>query len=229
MKKHAKKIIGITLCLIMCIAALTSCRSVEQSGMELYENSPDALVSRYRELGYFTMILNEESFDSTTFGSGVDVDGIEAVVTVEDLDNYGNYGYFFFCINTEAARENFNKLVDYNHIHEIGRNVIQNGSLVYLGSDEIIDEIYNDYATEDSSLSVALGMLIYVVAIFLIIAAAVILIAAIILLLLSPLIILPVVHLFITATLFVLVIVLAVVAAKRKKKLKAVNFTIEKQ
>ena len=204
MKKSYKKIIGLALCIIMCIGLLTACGSSE---LGEYENDPHALQSMLHNSGY------QVNVDDGSYYNGEYINGeygatffnIETVVMCTNYD-YTQAAIFFYCESESDAKENAENISGYFDENEYASSMLPivktSGKVVYAGTEEIWEHVVNQ-AESSSGISIKTDLNISVVAIIVIVAVALLLIGG---------------ALLVGGIILIIIIIIIVSVIKKKKK-----------
>ena len=140
MKKFTKKLICFTLCVLMCMSALTSCASIP---FRKAKKDADKLTEKLDDAGYEAYAVSGSLLDylEDTLEETYGVVGAKAVVTASDAENDETGGIFFICENGIDAMKSKSGLKDYvkenpdEFEDEEERIVVRrSGKLVYVGS-----------------------------------------------------------------------------------------------
>ena len=211
MKKSYKKIIGLALCIIMCLGLLTACGSSE---LGEYENDPHALQSMLHNSGYQTVIEDGSYYNGEYVNGeyGPTFFNIETVVTCSNY-SYEEAAVFFYCESEVDAEDNADNISGFfaTNVSSINPIVKTSGKVVYVGTEGIWEHVISQ-AESSSGISIKTDLNISVVAIIVIIAVALLLIGGAILVGGIILII-------------IVIIIISLIKKKKKAKLAKLNST----
>ena len=139
MKKNIKRVICFTLCMIMCLGALTSCATVP---FRKAKKDDDKLVEKFKDADYTVESVSGSVLDYTAedmeevFG----VQGVKAIVVAapEEAESDDEAGIFFYCEKSSDARKSKAGLEDFvkENQDDIDVELIvkRSGKMVYVGT-----------------------------------------------------------------------------------------------
>ena len=206
MKKSYKKIIGLALCIIMCIGLLTACGSSE---LGEYENDPHALQSMLHNSGYQVVIEDGSYYNGEYVNGeyGPTFFNIETVVACTSY-SYEEAALFFYCESEVDAKDNADNFSEYfatnSDLYSINPIIKTSGKVVYVGTEGIWEHVISQ-AEGSSGISIAADLNISVVAIIVIIAVALLLIGGAIL---------------VGGIILIIIVIIIIFVIKKKKKAK---------
>ena len=140
MKKFTKKLICFTLCVLMCMSALTSCASIP---FRQAKKDSDKLADKLEDAGYETYAISGSLIDyvEDTVKETYGVEGVKAMVTAGDAENDETGGIFFICESGIKAMKSKSALKDYvkenqDEFEDEDERIVvrRSGKLVYVGS-----------------------------------------------------------------------------------------------
>ena len=174
MKKSIKRIIGLTLCIIMCLGVLTSCGTVP---FKKAKNDAGEMAERMADKGYQSMVVSGDYVESETT-SYFQVYGVKygVVAYIVNLNNYYvDAGLFFFCNNRINAFRTYLEIVEYVEANSANADkeiiVRKAGKMVFLGTERVWQD-----ATEGRIRDAILGGVATIAIVTVVIAAIVTLI-----------------------------------------------------
>ena len=153
-KKTLKKILALTLCIIMCLGVLTSCGS---EPFRKAKKNASVMEDKLEDAGY-TAVTYSGSLDHSFGGK---LEGVERSIFVSKSDNPDSYGVFMYCDTRWNASTNHNDCMDMvnDDPNNYGDYIVRrNGKMVFMGSEDVWAA-----ATEGRIRDIIVGVIVAIV------------------------------------------------------------------
>ena len=150
-KKTLKKIIALTLCIIMCLGVLTSCGSVP---FRKAKKDASLMQDKLEDAGY-TVTYSLSTKASTS------QDGVECILYVSKAGDPDSRGIFVYCDSRMRANDRYIDYVDTvnNNLDEFEDYVVrQNGKMTFMGTKDVWAA-----ATEGRIRDIIVGVIVTIV------------------------------------------------------------------
>ena len=157
MKKSYKKIICLTLCIIMCIGMLTSCGATSFSKAK---KNAGAMAEKLVDKGYFSVVVDGEYIQEELDGD-VPFYGVKTAVIAIDAPNYDDMAVILYCDSRANAEKTYNEFIELENEDPDefeGIVVKKSGKMVFAGTEQAWEDV-----TEGRIRDIILGTLATIV------------------------------------------------------------------
>ena len=157
MKKSYKKIIGLTLCIIMCIGMLTSCGATSFSKAK---KNAGAMAEKLVDEGYYAVVV-DSTYVQDEFDDDVHLYGVKTAVMSSHLRNYKDIAVVLYCDSRANAEKTYNEFIELENEDPDefeGIVVKKSGKMVFAGTEQAWEDV-----TEGRVRDIILGTLATIV------------------------------------------------------------------